>query len=166
MATTTDTVNRFLQQGPPTDVVGLIDALGIEYRERAMPAGDSGRILRTPDDRYVIEVNANEHPQRKRFTAAHELGHYVLHQDSIDQHSHLDRLFDEAARRNPETPLSHAQEVQANRFAAEMLMPTEVVRRHYDPETDNVREIARMCQVSPNAARIRLHSLGFRTTPD
>ena len=39
----------------------------------------------------IIGVNALHHPNRQRFSAAHELGHHVLHSDTIRNAVHVDK---------------------------------------------------------------------------
>lgn len=152
---------RRYRERVPVDIIGLIRELGIEYREEPMEAGASGRI---DFDGFLctITVNANEGPQRKRFTAAHELGHYLMHRDLIENRGHLDRLFGPPGLDNPEAPLSPRHEVQANQFAADLLMPGHVIRQRYDLDQDNVRQLADLMRVSPAAMKIRLQSLGLR----
>ena len=89
----------------------------------------------------TIAVNSKDGPQRRRFTAAHELGHFVLHRDLLKEHRHLDRLFDEAARRNPSKPLVYSHELQANQFAARLLMP-EQNHQERDPRWSSHRRRA------------------------
>lgn len=145
----------------PVDIVGLIRELGIDYSEVDMGPHSSGRI--DIDEPYcLITVNSTEGPQRRRFTAAHELGHYLLHRDLMDGKGHLDRLYSEGGNDNPYEPLSPAHEVQANQFAASLLMPAATLRDLYDPQIDNVRDLAELCSVSMAAMRIRLKSIGVR----
>lgn len=146
----------------PVDIVGLIEALGIDYIEQPMRPGSSGRIDYN-DPFCIITVNSDEGPQRRRFTAAHELGHYLLHRDMIDGIGHLDRLYSDGGMNNPYAPLSPAHEVQANQFAADLLMPKGKLRNAFDPDTDNVLELANMCQVSVAAMKIRLKTIGVRS---
>ncbi|NRB01697.1 MAG: ImmA/IrrE family metallo-endopeptidase [Rhodobacteraceae bacterium] len=145
----------------PVDVIGIFDALRIEYIEEPMPDEQSGRIF-YEDPFCTVTVNANEGPQRKRFTAAHELGHYLLHRDLLDGKKHLDRLFSSGGNDNPYGPLSPYHEVQANKFAADLLMPAGPLRAHFSPSADNVQELADLCGVSKAAMKIRLNSLGIR----
>lgn len=152
---------------PPVDVEGLIRTLGIEYREEPMPPIQSGWI-ELDGDTYAIVVNSNEGPQRRRFTAAHELGHYLLHRDLLERRGHLsrhiDQLFGEAAGHNPSSPFSPKHEIQANRFAARLLMPGNEIARLY--RDDNYRELADRFGVSAKAMKIRLNNLGLRPTAD
>jgi Zn-dependent peptidase ImmA (M78 family) len=113
----------------------------------------------------VITVDAHEAPQRKRFTAAHELAHYLMHRDMLanGQNLHRDNLFGDAARWNDAAPFSPQHEVEANRFAAEMLMPRAQVRRWHSEFRGNVSELARKFNVSQAAMKIRLKNLGLPT---
>ena len=153
-------VTRF-SQDVPLDGVGLIRELGINYFEEPMCPHNSGRIVYNKPF-CIITVNSEELPQRRRFTAAHELGHYLLHRDLLDGKRHMDRLFADGGRSNPSGPLSPSYEVQANRFAADLLMPKAQLSRRYDALTDNYRQLADTFDVSPAAMRIRLSSLGLR----
>ncbi|WP_084618576.1 ImmA/IrrE family metallo-endopeptidase [Thalassobaculum salexigens] len=155
-------VQRFASEHP-VDVIALIRALDIEYEEAQMSDGDSGRIT-VNGDAYHIVVNELEGPQRRRFTAAHELGHYLMHRDLINEHGHLDRLFGPEGRHNPSAPLTNAHEVQANRFAANLLMPSREITKLYDKVNDNYRELAAIFDVSPAAMKIKLYTLGLRAS--
>jgi len=126
-----------------------------------MPPDSSGRID-YEEPFCTITVNADEGPQRRRFTAAHELGHYLLHRDLLDGKQHLDRLYSQGGHDNPYGPLSPSHEVQANKFAADLLMPAGPLRVKYNAGTDNVPELAKLCGVSLTAMQIRLRSLGIR----
>jgi Zn-dependent peptidase ImmA (M78 family) len=138
-----------------------IEALQIDYIEEPMSRESSGRIDYN-DPFCIITVNSDEGPQRRRFTAAHELGHYILHRDLIDGKQHLDRLYSNGGNNNPYAPLAPSHEIQANKFAADILMPAGPLRAQYDRIADNVADLARLCEVSLPAMKIRLKSLGIR----
>lgn len=144
---------------PPVRVEEAISALGIDYRVIPMNPGESGRIERLSDGRYRITVNANESRVRQRFTAAHELGHYLLHRDLL-VHGHMDRLFDPSPDTNPPAPFTRKQEYQANQTAANILMPRSRVERLYLDGVP-VPQLAREFDVSVAAMKIRLQSLGL-----
>jgi Zn-dependent peptidase ImmA (M78 family) len=152
---------------PPVQVFDLIKKLGVEFRLEDMPRGQSGKIF-IEDGHYVIAVNENDSKQRRRFSAAHELGHYLLHRDLLGERGHLDRLYDEYANRNPHDPFSFQHEVQANSFAAEILMPENTIkriRREHPLTEGRLRELANKFDVSPAAMKIRLESLGETIRP-
>lgn len=143
---------------PPVDVKAIIKEIGLTYVERDMPDGESGSI-EYDGWTCVIAVNKNEGPQRKRFTAAHELGHFLYHRDLLRKHRHLDRLFDEAANRDPAQPLSYQHEVQANKFAASLLMPKKTIENAISSGIDTIRELAELFDVSRLAMEYRLRDL-------
>jgi len=144
----------------PVDVVGLIKKLGIIYKECLMNAGQSGYIQRDTSGDYTIAINKSESLQRKRFTAAHELGHYYLHRDKLHKGGrHLDRLFDGNKNvQGSRNSIASYDEFQANRFAAELLMPESVLRREYTIGAD-YRDIAGEFGVSHKAMAWRLVNL-------
>lgn len=147
----------------PVDVAGIIRDIGIRYAVVSMPREQSGAIERI-DDSYTISVNAHESYQRQRFTAAHELAHYLLHRDLLKAHGslsrHNDSLFDGVE--NPDKPFKASHEVEANRLAAEILMPRDSVSAAYNSDADNASDLAKKFGVSLRAMEIRLKILGLR----
>jgi Zn-dependent peptidase ImmA (M78 family) len=112
-------------------------------------------------ERRVIGVNSAHAPVRQRFTVAHELGHAVLHDE---QGLHLDQAFRLRDRRS--SMAVDADEIAANRFAAELLMPEHEVLElvsasgmDLNDETE-LLELARHFGVSPQAFTYRLANLG------
>ncbi|WP_011580530.1 MULTISPECIES: ImmA/IrrE family metallo-endopeptidase [Chelativorans] len=142
----------------PVDVKAIIRDIGLTYVERDMPPGESGYI-EYDGWTCTIAVNANEGPQRKRFTAAHELGHFLMHRDLLRKQKHLDRLFDEAANRNTAAPLEYWHEVQANNFAARLLMPKQTVEQEIASGNNTIEGLARKFDVSRSAMEYRIKSL-------
>ena len=63
---------------------------------------------------------------RRRFTIAHELGHFLLHRHLAPDGGFRCRPEDLATWDHERSP----QEAQANRFAARLLMPLDDLRRH------------------------------------
>ena len=127
-------------------------------------AGDqsiSGLLLPSRCEIWVNAEEARQWPPRRRFTIGHELGHWVLHQDEqtslFCRHGSVgDPDGGEAAA---EKPLLDLIEEQANWFAASLLMPAELIRRHYE-ETDG--DFERLCSIfkcSGAAMGRRLHQV-------
>ena len=115
-------------------------------------------------DRSIIGVNARHHPNRRRFSIAHELGHYLLHKGE-------DRVFIDAAvffRSEGATATTWAQEKEANTFAAELLLPEHTIREAWraDPidvfDDVAIKRWADRFGVSPQALLIRLTELRSR----
>jgi Zn-dependent peptidase ImmA (M78 family) len=99
-------------------------------------------------DKGFLYINARRIWTRRRFTMAHELGHHVLeHRDRTDRS--IDDLYDPV-------------EVQANAFAAELLMPASGLKQARSIATrEDVAELAGQYLVSGKAMIVRLHSLGL-----
>lgn len=145
-------IDRF-QQEAPVNVTGLAEALGLAvWEDEDLPIGVSGKIFRDPDgggaSGYSISVRASDALVRRRFTLAHEIAHFLLHKNRIG-----DSLTDDALYRSG---LSNWEEVEANRLAADILMPRKLIVHYartwgYDPET-----LCNFFKVSAEAMRIRL----------
>lgn len=155
-------VSRHMETAP-VDLQAIFSDLGIEYQELWMDDGASGSITRKGDS-FAVAVNALESLNRKRFTAAHELAHYLLHRDlmQIDgdrMHRHTDKLYG-APEDNPASPFTRQHEVQANRLAAQIVMPGKLVREKFI-EKPSVADLATDFGVSKAAMEIRLKTLGL-----
>ncbi|HCR55632.1 TPA: ImmA/IrrE family metallo-endopeptidase, partial [Candidatus Saccharibacteria bacterium] len=114
----------------PVDVTRIAIALDVEVQET--PADDdlSGFLYRDRARRKaIIGVNSEHHPNRRNFTIAHELGHYVLH-DFDDLH--VDREFKVWLRSDASSRGTNIEEKEANLFAAEVLMPGHFLARDVD----------------------------------
>jgi hypothetical protein len=133
----------------PLDVVGLASSIGLQVEFLLLPDDVSG-FLKRKDGGWAIGVNSRHHPNRQRFTIAHELGHYFLHRDQGDFTDHA--LF----RRDLQ---NDHREYEANSFASKLLMP-EHEFRDMAIKHPNLQEIANYFEVSPAAARFRVDALG------
>ena len=138
---------------PPIDVMAVATDFGVKVYSARLAKDVSGLLLR--DDSYgapsgfVIFVNREEPSVRQRFTAAHELGHFVLHRDFIG-----DRLEDNYLLRS--AGLSNRQEVEANKFAADLLMPWKLINAAMESRIHSPQEMAELFKVSELAMSIRL----------
>ncbi len=112
------------QRNPPVDLDSIARDLGIKVYKRPLGKAIAGQIMR---DRisggpsgFSIWVNSEEHPNRQRFTLAHEIAHFILHRDLIETGIVDDTMY--------RSSLSNYYEVQANRLAADILMPVRLVK--------------------------------------
>lgn len=144
---------RFLDSAP-VDLDGMARAMGLRVeRSPFLPDDISGKIERAGDG-YRITVNARHSDTRQRFTLAHEIAHYVLHRDLIGDGIVDDGMYRSGLRSDLET--------QANRFAADLVMPAPLLWRIFHREA--VRDLASLTArfgVSEEAMRIRLKSIGL-----
>jgi predicted transcriptional regulator len=143
---------------PPVQLESLIRDLGIELDKKSeLPDGIAGQLERLPSGGYKISINKNDFYFRQRFTMAHELGHFVLHRSLIGNGIVDNALYRSVASGNMNNTLIHlAHEVEANKFAASLIMPYEQVSADYD-EIKDIKEVAKKWQVSPQALKIRLN---------
>lgn len=135
---------------------------------RYVPLDDelSGMIY-VNDETPIIGVNSIHHIHRQRFTIAHEIGHLVLHYDRVREKVHVDKRFRVAIYYNRDTQSSHGTElveIQANQFAAALLMPEtylrSVVSGRYDIDDDGpIESLSRRLRVSRQALEFRIRSL-------
>lgn len=156
------TINRFAASAP-IDVHGLIEALGIQYHKAFLADNISGMLERLEDGTFKITVNANHRQTRQRFTAAHELGHFMKHRnligDGVDDNKAY-RSTDEGKYHN--TDIGPDEETDANKFAAIVLMPGPVVQQEYKINR-NAHDLAKKFGVSERAMKWRLVNLGLET---
>ena len=142
---------------PPVDIEGLARSLGISVSLEELDNDVSGLML-IEDGRVNVAINAAHHRHRRRFTLAHEIGHMLLH--ATGDRVVVDRRF----YRN-EWPSSGElrEEIEANAFAAALLMPESLVREHIDARagiTDiDVFRLATLFAVSEQAMTLRLVKL-------
>lgn len=97
---------------------------------------------------FDIFVNAGHPEVRRRFTIAHEIAHVVLHPHLIG-----DGITDDALLRSG---LSNAVEAQANKLAADILMPREKLNEFLVKGISSVSTLADAFNVSVQAMAIRL----------
>jgi len=141
---------RNYQSQPPVDVSKMATDLGLLVLELdTMPTGASGKLFPDAhsDSGWSIGVNKSDSLTRKRFTIAHELSHYLLHRSDI-----RDGVLDDMFYRSEH--MSGAKETEANRFAADILMPYDLLQSY--ARDLNVDELARKFGVSSQAMSIRL----------
>jgi Zn-dependent peptidase ImmA (M78 family) len=149
------------QHQPPIDLALVARALGAEVRELDLAADISGILYREGNRRIVI-VNRAHPDVRKRFTIAHELGHLALHRgDKV----HVDHQFRINLRDPRSATAENVEEVEANAFAANLLMPADWVWRALEDEPidlnddSQIAELASRFGVSQHALLIRIAAL-------
>lgn len=133
----------------------VIQSRGAFYEEIDLD-GKDGRIV-SYQDRSVISINKSILDQgKKRFTAAHELGHFELHKNLLlkpDSQFELCNWFQ-----------SGSHEKEANEFASELLMPskmfqTECAGKKFGPNL--IESISNSFVVSRTAAILKFVKTGI-----
>lgn len=145
----------------PVDLEAIFAELGIGYEERWMDDGASGSITRNGDG-FIVAVNALESKNRQRFTAAHELAHYLLHRDLLGDgkrmNRHVDNLYGD--ERPDCLVFKRSHEIEANRIAAQIVMPKKLLEQEHASNPD-AGALANKFGVSKAAMDIRLKTLGL-----
>lgn len=148
----------------PVDVEVIAESLNISIRRTPTEDELSGFLLRKEGGPTVIGVNTNHHPNRQRFTIGHEIGHFILHQHND---LHVDRVVVKL-RSELSSKGENSEEIEANRFAAELLMPQSMLERDIQELTSNdvnddrvIQHLAKRYGVSVNAMTNRLNTLGY-----
>jgi Predicted Zn peptidase len=140
------------QQSAPIKLSEIARQLGVVVRSATLPVGISGEIRPSVGaGNFTIKVNRHDDPKRQRFTVAHELAHFLLHREYIGNGLSDDVLY--------RSSLSDTKEAQANRLAADILMPRHLIEelkiRLLDAD-DVISDLAEAFNVSTTAMQIRV----------
>lgn len=116
----------------------------------------------------------NTSKERKRFTLAHELGHFMLHMAPENDLNNFDPITDTVISFNRDDNWDYT-EMEANNFAAQLLMPSSSIKENtkkiinLDPNITKeslVEKLADLFQVSEVAMKFRLTKLGIKGLKD
>lgn len=153
---------------PPVNVQAIAEMLNakvVPAHFGTNPDDISGMLYRD-EGQITIGVNSDQHKNRQRFTIAHELGHLKLHNQGA---LYVDKVFPVRMRNRDSSSAVYQDEIEANAFAAELLMPAfmleeepEIMDLIFDYESDDIiQRLAKKYQVSPQAMTFRLITLGY-----
>jgi Zn-dependent peptidase ImmA (M78 family) len=150
----------------PVDVNRIARKLDISIRKSEMEGDVDGFVVTNVEGyKAVIGVNTSKHPNRQRFTVAHELGHALLHSG---EKLHVDQGFEIKLRSSKPVGGYDLDEKEANLFAAELLMPERLLERDLAEigridleDQQSISELARRYRVSTQAMSIRLGYLRY-----
>lgn len=148
---------------PPVPVQDLAVAVGATLRLGPLEEELSGFLLRR-SGQTIIGVNSLHARTRQRFTIGHELGHLLLHNYT----EHIDRGISFYFRDARSSTAEIRQEIEANQFAAELLMPRKLIDAMITTSVDlfndiQLTDLAAEFDVSVQALTYRLTNLGFST---
>jgi Zn-dependent peptidase ImmA (M78 family) len=161
-----DEAVRVLEQAGVNELPVPVDQIAIELGAEITYEpydGDVSGMLYRSDTDALIGVNSKHPPTRQRFSIAHEIGHLVMHEGTL---VFVDR-FDRVNRRDG---TSDREEIQANSFAAELIMPRKLVEQEVDrilSKQESItpqklaQRLAKTFKVSPEAMSYRLQNLEF-----
>ncbi len=141
----------------PVDPFAIAQMLGIKvYLDHGLPPEVSGMLQKQAgyEDPEIL-LNPRDSRNRQRFTCAHELGHYSKHVKEG-----ADGSWEYVDKRDPLSSQGLSRdEIYANKFAAELLMPSFALKERGGES--NVAALALDFGVSADAMRFRLDNLGI-----
>ena len=158
-------VNALLREcdvtSAPVPVEKIAASLGAEIRYALLNESFSG-MLYIREDMPIIGVNSRHPTNRQRFTIAHEIAHLELHRDLIGKQIHIDRKFPVLMRDGDSAAGKIQIEIEANRFAAELLMPSFLLipmlkKQGFDIDDEEpLKRLASKFRVSRQALEFRI----------
>jgi Zn-dependent peptidase ImmA (M78 family) len=135
----------------PVNPVAIAQAAGVTVYRDPNAGSISGRF-EIADGSPRIYVNSHESRLRQRFTIAHELGHFALRHGS---------RFRDTAGSFASVQIDPV-ETQANRFAAELLMPAAAINGLIERRgITDFAQLVELFDVSQQAMQFRLKNLGW-----
>lgn len=151
----------------PIKVDDIARSLGLRVLPYPLDNNVSGLLVIEENGKGIIGYNQSESRVRRRFTIAHELGHFILHGNK--HHLFVDKEFKEVRfNRSHESAKDSSKrkfEIEANAFAASILMPETFLRKEFEKikidlgHEDGMLELAKKFDVSVTAMYIRLTNL-------
>jgi Zn-dependent peptidase ImmA (M78 family) len=144
---------------PPVPVEQLAVAEGIQVVRSPSTGEESGFLLRDRSQ-TLIGVNSKNSDRRQRFTIAHELGHWQLHAGRPLIVDHLVRIN----RRNEiSSSATDREEIEANAFAAALLMPASLIEAAVRRELDRgINIVERLTQLLANEFDVSAEAMSWR----
>ena len=149
-----NTIVKKHQEKIPVDLVALAEELGAKVYDVTNWPDDVAGMVQRDQKRggsrdFAIYVNDKHHPNRQRFTIAHEIAHIILHEHRIGKGIKDNGLY--------RSGLPNTAEWAANRTAANILMPWDKIKKFMDEDGRiSVTALARKFGVSASAMSIRL----------
>ena len=153
----------------PVDVEDIAKSFDLTVIEHPTDKNLSG-MLAVKNNHGLVFVNSSHHPRRRRFSLAHELGHFILHTPDMTTAKDKLVIYHRHSFNDPNKDLKkQKREREANQFAAALLMPSDkVIKVARDLELDLLDDnaidiIAQRFDVSNQAMSIRLQQLDLLT---
>ncbi|UOQ74037.1 ImmA/IrrE family metallo-endopeptidase [Hymenobacter cellulosilyticus] len=146
----------------PIDPVSLAQQHDITVHNAEFAQDNLSGMITKQSTGTIILVKGSDPASRKRFTIAHELAHHFLHLNQaagsfVDNTINLFR--EQFSDHAPDA--DRAREIEANRFAAALLMPEPLMRREFAHNPD-IDYLAWRFGVSEQAMGYRMAELGLR----
>jgi Zn-dependent peptidase ImmA (M78 family) len=127
--------NNLPEDRIPVNIEEKIRKNNIELNKYCLDLKDDilGEIKKE-EGKFKINIQARDHYYRKRFTMGHELAHFIKHKeligDGVDDGKVGNKLYRTMYRKNDK--ITPKEEVEANRYSAELLIPNELANFIYE----------------------------------
>lgn len=161
----TQSILRDQATGFETNLEKISKKFGILIKEDILKDSTISGFLFNDSVQPIIGVNAEQSETRKRFTIAHELGHFILHNQKMTINRRPIQFRDARSEEG-----IHEDEIEANHFAACILLPKEKVESYLEKnhhhevgqeEDSFMVEMSKKFNVSMQSLILRLNSLGY-----
>jgi len=137
-------------KAPPVDLLQILTAHGIGYEEVDDFPDTVDALIVEDGPKVYAAVNAKQHLHRRRFSLAHELGHYFMHRQGMPEE---DITIDNPPSDEPAAPTKSPAETEADIFAGELLVPLEMLKPHVQK---GIPELSRLFLVSEQVISIAI----------
>lgn len=136
----------------PVDLIKIANNNNIEVYKSEVEEKISGAIkYYKKEDKFIILLNEKDSEFRRRFTLAHELGHYFLHKDILKSDEiHVDTLY----------RMPSEKEREVDYFAGALLINKKLLEKMY-LKTTSISALSQIFEVSESAMTVRLDILGM-----
>lgn len=155
-------LSEFQYRGGVVDMAKFASFLGASVRYAPYENGElAGMLVSENGQKPIIAVNSSHPPNRRRFTIAHECGHLLLH----DQGVFVDERLTIRRRDGNSALAISVEEIEANQFAAEILVPLEYLLRDIDAinldieDESDIIKLAKKYKVSRQAMSYRVYNV-------
>jgi len=134
----------------------------VDFKEETL----SGALVKDSEDDFIIYVNNSDSDHRKRFTIAHEIGHFISYKKAgltkpiLDRDNTIEDHCVYVGRTADGSDNDQKAEIEANSIAAELLMPETKVRDLVQDKF-TVDALAKKFDVSRASMSVRLSKLGY-----
>jgi Zn-dependent peptidase ImmA (M78 family) len=147
------------------DIIKLAKSVGIDiyFAKKIADENFNARIeFDKKDKSYKIFINPNQEMELQRFSIAHELAHFVLHKKLLEKKGVLNK--------EPSNDIPVQEEENADKLAAEILMPKELLKqclkenkitKKESIKKDIITTLAECFRVSKTVVAIRLRDLNY-----
>ncbi len=132
--TAREVIKRCKIKAPPVDVMSILSEYGLQYIEVATFPENLDALFVTIDGVSYAAVNKYHHLHRKRYSAAHELGHRLMNHDICYYRTVF--TIDDPPDKRDHLNTENIFEQEADAFAGELLVPLAMLKKEFSATPD------------------------------